>query len=63
MFRHREQSSHVLAVDVDAENMEMGMEMEERVDLNTQPQPSTVLDLEREMTEKEMTDLTGNFID
>ena len=63
MFTHREQSHHVLAVDADVENMEMGMEMEEGVDANAQPQPLIDLDLERKMTEKEMTELTGNFID
>ena len=57
MFTHREQSSHVLAADAYAENVEIEMEIEEQIDMSAH----LLLDLEREMTEKEMTESTGNF--
>lgn len=62
MFTHREQSPQVLASDADAENIEMEMEreMEEQVDMDMY---ALDLDIKREMTEKEMTEFTGNFID
>ena len=62
MFVYREQSPHVLAADadVDAENMENEMEKEGR-SVDAQQQPLIKLDLEREMTEKEMSELSGNL--
>ena len=62
MLVYREQSPHVLAADVDAdaENIENEMEKEGR-SVDAQQQPLIKLDLEREMTEKEMSELSGNL--
>ena len=54
-----------MAADVDAENMEIEMEIEggsveaQPQLVEAQPQPSIELDLERKMTEKEMSELSG----